>query len=277
MGNSKGDLVMIKMTERQKREKEYYNQFATQLDVSKHPIDMSPITGPMSGRERRPWNSYWAIYAMALDHYQPGHRLLDFGIGPGDNALRFATIGYDVEGFDISDANIQIAKKIFNANEKKGHFQVSFAETLPYSNDYFNIIVGIDILHHVDISKSIKECYRVLKPGGKALFREPVEVPILDSIRNTKIVKLFAPKEASFEKHITEDERKLNQFDEKLLKAQFPKMIKHYYFLFARFDKFYRDGEDPRPSFMEKIDYTLMKYFPFLKRLGGTIIYELEK
>lgn len=268
---------MSNMTERQKREKNYYNQFATQFDVSKHPIDMSPITGPLSGKERRPWNSYWAIYAMAIDNFKKGSRLLDFGTGPGDNALRFANIGYEVEGFDISDANIEIAKKIFKANGKKGKFQVSFAESLPYSSEHFDLIVGIDILHHVDIQKSIKECYRVLKVGGKAFFREPVEVPFLDFIRNTKLIRLFASKESSLERHITEDERKLNQFDEKIIKTQFQKMKKYYYFLFARFDKFYRNGEDPRASIMEKIDYLLMKYFPFLKRLGGTIIYELEK
>lgn len=265
------------MTERQKREKEYYNEFATQFDVSKHPIDMSPITGPMSGKEKRPWNSYWSIYSMAIDTYTTGAKLLDFGTGPGDNALRFATIGYEVEGFDISDANIAIAQKIFQANKKKGNFQVSFAEKLPYQDNNFEIIVGIDILHHVDIPKSIKECHRVLKPGGKAFFREPVEVPFLDTIRNTKLVKMFAPKEASFEKHITEDERKLNQIDEIVLSKQFPKMKKHYFFLFARFDKFYRDGEDPTPSIMEKLDYLLMKYLPFMKKLGGTVIYELEK
>lgn len=268
---------MSTMTERQQREKEYYNEFAVKFDVSKHPIDMTPITSPMSGKERRPWNSYWAIYSMAIDSFKKDYRLLDFGTGPGDNALRFATIGYEVEGFDISEANISIAHKIFEKHNKKGNFQVSFAEKLPYKDNYFNVIVGIDILHHVDIPKSIKECHRVLKNGGKAFFREPVEVPLLDAIRNTKLVKFFAPTEASLENHITEDERKLNKLDEEVLKKQFPKMKKHHFFLFARFDKFYRDGEDPRPSLLEKLDYTLMNVFPILKRLGGTIIYELEK
>ena len=154
---------------------------------------------------------------------------------------------------------------------------MSFAETLPYENESFDIIVGIDILHHVDIEKSIQECYRVLKTGGKAFFREPVDVGLLDRIRETKLVKFFAPKKTSFELHITEDERKLNKNDERIISQAFPKMRKHYYFLFARFDKFYRKGSDPRPSILEKLDYALFKVFPFIKYLGGTVIYELEK
>jgi ubiquinone/menaquinone biosynthesis C-methylase UbiE len=265
------------MSERQKREKEYYDQYAKTYDVSKHPIDLSPIERPMQGLETRPWNSYWATYAFAISDYAQGKKLLDFGSGPGDNAFRFSKIGYQVFGFDISESNVEIARKIFSLHQQQANFQVSTAEVLPYQNEQFDIIVGIDILHHVDIALAMKECFRVLKDGGKAYFREPVEVPLLDFLRNTKIVKYFAPKTASFENHITEDERKLNCKDEDIIKSVFPHMKKHYYFLFARFDKFYRRGDDPSASVLEKLDYYLMKFFPFIKRLGGTVIYELQK
>lgn len=264
------------ITERQKREKEYYDQYASSHTV-KSEVDLAPIIGPLSGKETRPWNSYWAIYAFAIKYFSKGNRLLDFGSGPGENALRFSHIGYEIEGFDISEKNIEIANSIFERFKRSGKFQVSFAEKLPYDDNYFDVIVGVDILHHVDISKSITECYRVLRPGGRAFFREPVEVPLLDAIRNTAIVKKFAPKDVSFENHITHDERKLNHDDEKILQDAFPKMKKHYYFIFARFDKFFRKDDNPNPSFLERIDHFLIKYIPFFKKLGGTIIYELEK
>lgn len=270
-------MMATTLTDRQKRERDYYNQYAELSAGSFQKVDVSPVVNVMEGKETRPWNSYWAMYKFAIDNFKTGDKLLDFGSGPGENAFRLATIGYFVEGFDISEKNVELSKKLFAEQGKSGNFQVSSAEILPYQDENFNIIIGIDILHHVDIELSIRECYRVLKTGGKAYFREPVDVGILDRIRETKLVKFFAPKKTSFELHITEDERKLNASDEKIINNVFPKMKKHYFFLFARFDKFYRRGSDPRPSILEKLDYFLFKTFPFLKKLGGTVIYELEK
>lgn len=270
-------MTSMSLTDRQKRERDYYNKYAVLHDPSKQKVNLAPVLNVLNGVERRPWNSYWAIYEFAINEFAQGSRLLDFGTGPGENALRLAHIGYHVEGFDISEKNIEIASELFKKNDKNGNFQVSFAEELPYGDDTFELIVGIDILHHVDIKKSINECYRVLKPGGKAFFREPVEVPLLDRIRETKLVQLFAPKQASFELHITEDERKLNKIDDDLIKSIFPKIKRHYYFFFARFDKFFREGSDPSPSLLEKLDHKLLNAFPFLKKLCGTVIYELEK
>lgn len=266
------------LTERQKREQEYYDEYAKTYDVNQK-IDMAPIDGPMSGKETRPWNSYWAIYDFAIKYFKKGNRLLDFGSGPGENAVRFATIGYDVEGFDISQKNIDTANKLFEVNnlKEKGNFQITSAEKLDYETESFDLIVGVDILHHVDIPKSVSECYRVLKNGGRAFFREPIEVPLLDMIRNTKIVKMFAPKEKSFELHITEDERKLNSKDVEIIKNIFPNMVIHRYLFLARFDKYLRDSEDPKPSFLEKVDHFLMKYIPGVKHLGGVVIFELRK
>lgn len=270
-------MSIMALTERQKRERDYYNKYATLHDPSKQEINLAPVLNVLNGIERRPWNSYWAIYEFAINEYTKDSSLLDFGTGPGENALKLAQIGYQISGFDISDKNIEIAQELFKSKDKQADFQVSFAEELPYADNSFDMIVGIDILHHVDIEKSINECYRVLKNGGKAFFREPIEVPLLDRIRETKLVQLFAPKKVSFEKHITEDERKLNQVDDRMIIQIFPKTKKHYYFLLARFDKFFREGSDPKPSILEKIDYFLIRTFPFLKKMCGTVIYELEK
>jgi SAM-dependent methyltransferase len=158
-----------------------------------------------------------------------------------------------------------------------GSFQVSAAEKLPYPTDHFDFIAGIDILHHVDVEKSLKECKRVLKPGGVAIFREPIEVPLLDWIRNTFIVRAFAPKSKSLDLHITEDERKLNRTDIKIIESVFPNVQYENFFLLARFDKFYRKGSDSHPSILEKLDHMILRMFPFLKAFGGVRIIVLKK
>jgi ubiquinone/menaquinone biosynthesis C-methylase UbiE len=264
----------LELTERQKREKEYYDQYANSFDLEQK-VDFSPVESV----QQRPWNSYWSVYHIAAETFRPNQKLLDFGSGPGDNALRFAKIGYQVEGFDISESNVAVSKKLFSKYEMSsyGNFQVSSAEVLPYADNSFDFIAGVDILHHVDIAQAVKECLRVLKPGGQAVFREPLEVPFLDWIRNSKLVKRFAPKDKSFELHITEDERKLNSRDIAIIKEAFPDVeIKRFFFL-ARFDKFYRKGSDPHPSMLEKLDHFLFKVIPPLKYLGGVVIFVLKK
>lgn len=266
--------VTIELTDRQQREKEYYDEYAASFDFNRE-VDFSPVA---SG-EKRPWNSYWDVYHLASAYYKPHARLLDFGSGPGSNGIRFAKIGYQVEGFDISPSNVELARVLFEKNGYKGrgNFQVALAEILPYPDEYFDIIAGVDILHHVDIDRSISECRRVLKKGGVAIFREPLEVPLWDWIRNTRLVKFFAPKDKSFKRHITEDERKLNQQDIKVISGLFPEMELRRYFLLARFDKLFREGYEPQSSFLEKLDHFLFKLFPVLKHLGGVVIFVLKK
>jgi ubiquinone/menaquinone biosynthesis C-methylase UbiE len=262
------------LNERQKREQDYYNQYADRFDIDQQ-IDFSPVVS----QKKRPWNSYWTVYEIASYLFKPNHRLLDFGSGPGDNALRFSKIGYFVEGFDISETNVALSKKLAKKNgvEERMHFQVSAAEKLPFTDDTFDFIAGIDILHHVDIKLAVTECKRVLRPGGVAVFREPLEVPFLDNIRNTALLKMIAPKEKSFENHITEDERKLNQEDIATIQSIFPSAVLKKYSLLSRFDKFYREGRNPRPSLLEQLDHVLFAFFPFLRRLGGVVIFVLKK
>ena len=46
---------------------------------------------------------------------------------------------------------------------------------MPVQNDRFDVIVGRSILHHLlDYEAVLKQCARVLKDGGKAVFFEPV-------------------------------------------------------------------------------------------------------
>lgn len=265
-------IHLEELTERQKREKDYYEQFSQSFDASRE-VDFSPV----NSTETRPWNSYWAIYHMVREQFKAGKSLLDFGSGPGDNALRFAKIGYEVFGFDISESNVEIAKHLFRRYEMRGQFQVSSSEKLPFDDESFDVIAGVDILHHVDIRQSIMECHRVLKKGGMAFFREPLEVGILDKVRNTPVVKVVAPKEKSFEHHITEDERKLTSLDLKIIEEIFPKMITKRFFFLARLDRFYRKGSDPSPSLLEKIDLFLFNIFPPLKKLGGVVMIILKK
>jgi len=274
-----GDKIMLtqqtfKLTERQQREREYYEEFSQMRKIIECSFD------PVLGKEKRPWNSYWFVYEFVLQNYNPENcKLLDFGCGAGISSVRFAKIGYEVWGFDIASNNIAIAENLAKKYkfDDRTYFSVQTAEQLKYPSEFFDIIVGIDILHHVDINQAITECSRILKKDGIAIFREHIEVPILDRIRNTRIVKYLVPKGKSFEHQITEDERKLTANDILIINKVFPKLSTQRFTFLSRLKQFIPKPKDGRSLSLEKIDYFLLKTFSFLKHFGGSIVLILAK
>ena len=40
-------------------------------------------------------------------------------------------------------------------------------------NNSIDVLIGISVLHHLDLSKALNEFYRILKPNGIVVFTEP--------------------------------------------------------------------------------------------------------
>jgi len=264
----------LELTERQLREREYYEEFCKKAETVEVCFD------PVLGKEKRPWNPYWFVYETALQNFKnDDQKLLDFGCGNGTSSIVFSKIGYEVYGFDISETNIALAEKLakkykFGYNT---HFSVQIAERLNYPSDFFDVITGIDILHHIEIKSTVKECHRLLRKGGIAIFREPIEAPIFDRMRNSKFGRWLVPKNKSFDRHITEDERKLTKSDLSEIKRIFPNIVITRFNFLSKIDPFIRRPGDQNPSFLEKVDYFLFRTFPFLHKLGGSAVLILRK
>jgi SAM-dependent methyltransferase len=67
------------------------------------------------------------------------------------------------------------------------------------------VVFGIAILHHLDLALVSREVHRVLKPGGRAIFQEPV--------RNSKVIRFLrslvpyrAPDISPYERPLTDAE-----------------------------------------------------------------------
>lgn len=97
-------------------------------------------------------------------------QILDVGCGNGYVLSRYAAQGANVFGVDISETAVHLSKKRFELFGLRGLFKITNGESLDFLSDQFDIVCSMGVLHHIENPQPmIKEIYRVLKPGGKAI------------------------------------------------------------------------------------------------------------
>lgn len=100
--------------------------------------------------------------------------VLDVACGNGTVAFEYAKIVKHVTGIDITPAMIERARIIQKErNLDNLDWRIGDISALPFSDDYFSIVVTRGSLHHlIDSNKVMEEMYRVCKPGGKILITD---------------------------------------------------------------------------------------------------------
>jgi ubiquinone/menaquinone biosynthesis C-methylase UbiE len=92
---------------------------------------------------------------------------LDYGCGTGHYLMNFSSKIKKGIGIDISEALINHAKqKIKEKNINNLEFIVMDAMNTSFEDNYFDVIHGQSILHHLDLKKSLIEIRRLLHGGG---------------------------------------------------------------------------------------------------------------
>jgi SAM-dependent methyltransferase len=103
-------------------------------------------------------------------------RVLEYGCGTGWVTRQLAERGATVSAFDISpEAVAQTRATLANLHLlDRCHVDVMPGERLAYADNSFDLAVGFAILHHLDIPLALSQLRRVLRPGGRAFFAEPL-------------------------------------------------------------------------------------------------------
>jgi SAM-dependent methyltransferase len=113
-----------------------------------------------------------------------GLSLLDYGCGNGMAAVVLARRGARVTALDLSPGYLAEARQRAQVNGVPIHFIRADGERLPFASSSFDRVWGNAILHHLDLDLAVWELYRVLRPGGVAVFCEPWgENPLLSWAR----------------------------------------------------------------------------------------------
>jgi ubiquinone/menaquinone biosynthesis C-methylase UbiE len=121
--------------------------------------------------------------------------VLDYGCGTGGTTVHLAARGARAAGFDISLTRLAEARQRVAGAPGGGHAGLvqSVAEMLPFADGSFDALLGKQILHHLDLSVAIPEIARVLRPGGRAVFLEPLTpAPTAGTVSTTRSWRAIA-------------------------------------------------------------------------------------
>jgi SAM-dependent methyltransferase len=115
-------------------------------------------------------------YAFHLLGDVTGREVLEYGSGWGENTILLARRGARVHALDISPELIAINRRRMQVNGVMTdvRFSVASAYDVPCPDGSVDVVFGMAILHHLDLELAAREVYRVLRPGGRAIFSEPM-------------------------------------------------------------------------------------------------------
>jgi len=121
-----------------------------------------------------------ARFVQQLD-LSAGKMLLDVACGSGGPALwSAASAGCSVKGVDVHPDAIAAANSLKQERglAERAEFHVGDASVrLPFADSTFDAILCIDAINHLpDRKQVIAEWSRLLKPGGRLLFTDPITV-----------------------------------------------------------------------------------------------------
>lgn len=221
------------LSERQRREIEYHRSHA-QLVAEKYRHISHDV---VYSSQRRWWNAYWYVFGFLKKTGLRGKNVLVVGCGAGEDATRMALLGANVFAFDLSEEMLEIAKQVASDAGASVDFTCLPAESLTYSDSFFDCIFCRDIFHHIDIPRAVIELRRVAKPGAFVIINEVYSHSVTEVVRRSRLVEEFLyPRMRRIvyagRPYITEDERKLSEKDISIIESALHGSVRKSYFNF---------------------------------------------
>jgi ubiquinone/menaquinone biosynthesis C-methylase UbiE len=244
--------------ERQRVEERYHDEKTTK--------SASCYRGDQNGADNRFFSSLIGDVA--------GLNVLDFGCGDGWYSIKLGMSRANVWGIDISGELISRATRLAvnKGLSQNVCFKKMAGENLTFPDNFFDLVTGSAILHHTDIKKAVENIFRVLKPGGRAIFIEPLNVNIFLKIWRKLTPWRRTPTEKAF----------LNS-DLEFIQKIFPLANYNYFYFISIFTQglLYLFRKNKFLLFIngliEMVDSWLIKELPFLGKYCAVVVLELKK
>ena len=147
----------------------YWNLRIHDLEMTHHPVGSREFFDELD--EYRFDKLHYLPRLVDFEAYR-GRKLLEVGCGVGTDLVRFARGGAIVTGVDLSQTAIGLAEKNLRLHDVRAcELRVANAEALPFADESFDVVYGHGVAQYTaDPARLMRECHRVLRPGGEAIF-----------------------------------------------------------------------------------------------------------
>ena len=226
-------------------------------------------------------------YAFNVMKNIEGKNILDLGCGAGESSVYFALKGAKVTAADISHEMLRVVNQLATKWNVQVDTKIVIGEDMELQSNYYDYVFGNGVLHHLDRKKAYNEIFRVLKPGGQAIFIEPLCYNPIISIYRLLAKTVRTKNETPFR---FSDFRYLKKLFLNVKHTEFwlvTQLVFIYFFLIKRVnpkkERYWKkviaeaDSIAPMYTKMLKVDYWLLKSLPLLRRFCWNTVIVLEK
>ncbi len=148
------------------REQLFHDHLAATINVGKIDVDAA-IEGSTSPENR---------FIVSRMGDVSGKYLLELGCGTGENSVYFARKGAYCVATDFSPVMVTVARRLAQKYDVDIHAQILDATEIAFPDKTFDIVYAANLLHHVNLNKTVLEIHRVLRPGGFACIWDPLNI-----------------------------------------------------------------------------------------------------
>lgn len=216
------------------------------------------------GRQQ-PLYSIERVFALTAPR---GKRVLEICGHHAENGALLAHLGGEVDSVDIAEPLVELARRRIDADGLHGKLRahVMSVHEMEFPDATFDVVFGKAALHHLDLELARREIFRVLKPGGYAVFGEPVQLlPGMRRIRG--LIPIARDAESP-------DEKPLDAADLAEFCRPFERVETYPYRLLARLDRVL--GKE-REELLSRIDAALFRRFRALGPFAGIVVFRVFK
>jgi SAM-dependent methyltransferase len=210
-------------------------------------------------------------YMYALVGDVSGRRVLDLGCGTGADSVLLAARGADVSAVDISPELLTLASQRAALDGQAERIVTLCGSThdIPVPDASIDLVFGNAVLHHVDLALTAREVRRVLKPGGRAIFKEPMrDSKALAFLRG--LIPYRQPDVSPFERPLRLDE--VRAFASGFTRWR----TREFELPFVALGRLLRLSRRVQ-FFLQHADAALLRQLPFLRRFATVSVFEVVR